>query len=277
MTEDFIPEWRDTATFAVVNRRGEIFLYDAVCYRPTVEEPWGNPIERINHGYHRWADLRLGCVAARIDYDTVHYNVNVEGRTDFITVRNYSGGLVLYNKFGRKDYMDLFVFPNNRVLPRGGVPLTLPYVIYKKEDEVLFDHLITKPKEEDETAVVEPIAVPRKRVVKKKTVAEIIEENTVQEDTVQENTIEAQENSLFSDSNVQTFSTSILMSFYFLYYIAMLAFLTEVGDAQIYYGCVMMILGGQWGYVIHTMYEDKRAEFFQGGSKKIETGEVGGE
>jgi hypothetical protein len=276
MTEDFIPEWRDTATFAVVNRRGEIFLYDGVCYRPTVEEPWGNPIERITHGYHRWADLRLGCVAARIDYDTVHYNVNVEGRTDFITVRNYSGGLVLYNKFGRKDYMDLFVFPNNRVLPRGGVPLTLPYVIYKKEDEVLFDHLITKPKEEDETAVVEPIAVPVKKVYKKKEVKqeEVLENTEVLEEVTQET---SNTHDLFSDSNVQSFNIGILMSFYFLYYIAMLAFLTEVGDAQIYYGCVMMILGGQWGYVIHTMYEDKRAEFFQGGSKKIETGEIGGE
>ncbi len=276
MTEDFIPEWRDTATFAVVNRRGEIFLYDAVCYRPTVEEPWGNPIERINHGYHRWADLRLGCVAARIDYDTVHYNVNVEGRTDFITVRNYSGGLVLYNKFGRKDYMDLFVFPNNRVLPRGGVPLTLPYVIYKKEDEVLFDHLITKPKEEDEIEEVGPIPVPVKKVYKKKEVKqEVVLENTGVLEEVNQETSNTHD--LFSDSNVQSFNVGILMSFYFLYYIAMLAFLTEVGDAQIYYGCVMMILGGQWGYVIHTMYEDKRAEFFQGDSKKIETGEVGGE
>ena len=29
--------------------------------------------------------------------------------------------------------MDLFVFPHNRVLPRGGVPLTLPRILYKKE------------------------------------------------------------------------------------------------------------------------------------------------
>ncbi len=276
MTEDPIPEWRDTATFAVVNRRGEIFLYDGVCYRPTVEEPWGNPIERITHGYHRWADLRLGCVAARIDYDTVHYNVNVEGRNDFITVRNYSGGLVLYNKFGRKDYMDLFVFHNNRVLPRGGVPLTLPYVIYKKEHEVLFDHLITKPKEEDEIEEVGPIPVPVKKVYKKKEVKqEVVLENTGVLEEVNQETSNTHD--LFSDSNVQSFNVGILMSFYFLYYIAMLAFLTEVGDAQIYYGCVMMILGGQWGYVIHTMYEDKRAEFFQGDSKKIETGEVGSE
>jgi hypothetical protein len=276
MSEETIPVWRDTATFAVVNRRGEIFLYDGVCFRPTVEEPWGNPIERITHGYHRWADLGLGCIAARIDYDTVHYNVNVEGKNDFITVRNYSGGLVLYNKSGRKDYLDLFVFPNNRVLPRGGVPLTLPYIIYKKDDEVLFDHLIVKPKEEEETEEVGPIPVPVKKVYKKKEVKQgkIIEgfENFENFEEVASNA-----NDLFSDSNVRSFNVGILMSFYFLYYIAMLAFLTEVGDAQIYYGCIMMILGGQWAYVIHEMYEDKRAEFFQGGSKKIETAEVGGE
>ena len=117
-----------------------------------------------------------------------------------------------------------------------------------------------KPKEDD-VEEVNPIPVPMKKVVKKKDV--VVEEvSEVAEENMMTNT-------LFDNFQVESFSTSVLMSLYILYYIAALAFLTEVGDAQTYYACMMILLSGQWGYVVHTIYEERREKFFQGDEKKI--------
>jgi hypothetical protein len=230
MTEEV--SWKGTAKFAYLNRHKEIVIYEAITHMPTVEEPWGNTIEKIKPGYYGCADPAKGCVGAVVDYNVDSFAIPFEGKRDFINLTVYKNGVKFFQDNEEKIPLDLYTFPPRCYYPRGGVPLTIPVTVL--------------PRNQTDSPVLEKV-----------------EENETTYD-------------LFSDSNVQSFNVGILMSFYFLYYIAMLAFLTEVGDAQIYYGCVMMILGGQWGYVIHTMYEDKRAAFFQGDSKKIETGEIGG-
>lgn len=258
--------WREKGTFAVVNRRGEILLYDAILFCPTVEEPWGNTIEKIKPGYWPFADPSKGCIGARIHRDVVHYTAYVEGKNDMIPVEVYTAAVIFYNKTGRKDYMDLFVFPDHRVLPRGGIPLTLPHILYKKEDEKLLGGCFVPLHEDDGVMENGPLPVPVKKVVKKKDLVNAIHKE-IEGDT--EVAAQPGTNELFDNFNVETFSSSILMSLYMLYYIAALAFLTEVGDAQTYYACIMLLLGGQWAYVVHNIYEEKREKFFQGGEKKI--------
>lgn len=242
--------WREKGTFAVINHRSEILLYDAVLFCPTVEEPWGNTIEKIRPGYFPFADPANGCVGARIDRNVVHYAAAVEGKHDMISVQVYTAAITFYNKEDRKDYVDLFIFPNNRVLPRGGVPLTLSKIIYKKEDEHIFDSVIVKREGGD---IIGKKYVP----VKKMHMKVLADSDTDAFESIETST----------ETITQTVSLYTLMSLYTLYYISLLAFLTEIGNPETYYACILVLLGSQWAYTVHTIYGYERDTFFQESEK----------
>lgn len=146
--------------------------------------------------------------------------ITKNGRTIFVT--NYTNAIQFHFK-GSNGYIekiDLCVFPDNRVLPRSGTPLTLPVEIDHDSFEVGCD-AVTE-------VSTETVAVTKQ-----------------------------------SYGIVRNVSMGLLVFMYMMYYMTAIALLSDYLSREAYIASMMVIVGGQWVFLLDIVYEKaKQVERF---------------
>lgn len=160
--------------------------------------------------------------------------ITKNGRTIFVT--NYTNAIEFHFKSTDRyiEKIDLCVFPDNRVLPRSGTPLTLPVEI---------DHDSFEVGTGEECNGATEVSTETAAVAKQ------------------------------SSGVVRNVSMGLLVFMYMMYYMTAVALLSDYLSREAYIASMMVIVGGQWVFLLDIVYDKAKQVERTGIVERIAIGE----